>query len=69
MHLLKTPSVNTGVGIPQSVQLLGYERDNEGVMIRFPVRPRFCSLIHRVQSGSGARPASCDMGTGRPPPP
>jgi len=45
MHLQKAPSVNTGAGILQSVQLLGYGLDNEGIMIRFPARPRGCPFI------------------------
>jgi len=69
MHLPKAPSVNTGDGIPQSVQLLGYRLNNEGIMSRFPARPMCCPLIHRAQSGSGPHPASCAKGTGRPPPP
>lgn len=69
MNLQKAPSVNTEAGIPQSVQLLGYGLDNEGIKIRFPPRPRVSPIIHRVQSGSGAHPTSCAMGTGRPPPP
>jgi len=69
MNLQKTRSVNTGAGILPSLRLLGYRLDNDGIMIRFPARPRVYPLIHRVQSSSGANPNSCVMVTGRPPPP
>jgi hypothetical protein len=32
--------------------------------VRFPVQERDVSVIHVVQTGSGAEPASCLMGTG-----
>jgi hypothetical protein len=32
--------------------------------VRFPVGARYFSLLHSVQTGSGAHPASYPMGTG-----
>jgi hypothetical protein len=41
----------------------GYGLDNQGVGVRVPVGQKF-SLLHAVQTGSGAHPASYPMGTG-----
>jgi hypothetical protein len=41
---------------------LGYELDDRGSKVRFPVGARNFSLHHRVQNGSGAHPASYSMG-------
>jgi hypothetical protein len=43
---------------------LGYGLDNRGYRVRFPAGTGNFSLRHRVQNGSGARPASYLMGTG-----
>jgi hypothetical protein len=40
-----------------------YELDGRGIGVRVPLRARF-SLLHVVQTGSGAHPASYPMGTG-----
>jgi hypothetical protein len=40
----------------------GYVLDDGGVGVRVPVGSRF-SLLHVVQTGSGAHPASYPMGT------
>jgi hypothetical protein len=42
---------------------LGYELDDRGSRVRFPVGGGNFSLHHRVQIGSGAHPASYPMGT------
>jgi hypothetical protein len=42
---------------------LGYGLDNRGSRVRFPTGVGKFSLHHRVQSGSGAHPASYPMGT------
>jgi hypothetical protein len=42
---------------------LGYGVDDRGSGVRFPARAGSFSLHHRVQSGSGAHPASYLMGT------
>jgi hypothetical protein len=42
---------------------LGYELDDRGSTVRFPVGTRNFSLHHRVQNGSGPHPAPCPMGT------
>jgi hypothetical protein len=42
---------------------LGYGLDDRGSSVRFPARARNFSLHHRVQTGSGANPASYPMGT------
>jgi hypothetical protein len=39
-----------------------------GVGVRFPVGIRNFSLLHNVQAGSAAHPASYKMGTGEPSP-
>jgi hypothetical protein len=43
---------------------LGYRLDDRGSRVRFPVGAGNFSLHHRVQTGSGAHPASYPMGTG-----
>jgi hypothetical protein len=43
---------------------LGYGLDDRGSRVRFPAGAGNFSLHHRVQSGSGAHPASYPMGTG-----
>jgi hypothetical protein len=40
----------------------GYGLDDRGVGVRFPVGLEF-SLLHIVQTGCGAHPASCPTGT------
>jgi Na+-transporting methylmalonyl-CoA/oxaloacetate decarboxylase gamma subunit len=42
---------------------LGYGLDDRGSRVRFPAGVGNFSLHHRVQNGSGARPASYPMGT------
>jgi hypothetical protein len=42
---------------------LGYGLDDRGSRVRFPVVAGNLSLHHRVQNGSGAHPASYQMGT------
>jgi hypothetical protein len=42
---------------------LGYGLDDRGSTIRFPAGAGNFSLHHRVQTGSGAHPASYLMGT------
>jgi hypothetical protein len=42
---------------------LGYGLDDRGSRVRFPAGAGNVSLHHRVQSGSGAHPASYPMGT------
>jgi hypothetical protein len=51
-------SRNSAVGIATS-----YELDNQGVRVRGPVGQEF-SLLHVVQTDSGAHPASYPMSTG-----
>jgi hypothetical protein len=41
----------------------GYELDDWGSAVRFSARTGNFSLHHRVQTGSGAHPASYPMGT------
>jgi hypothetical protein len=43
---------------------LGYGLDDRGFRVRFPAGAGSFSLHHRVQNGSGAHPASYQMGTG-----
>jgi uncharacterized membrane protein YgcG len=42
---------------------LGYGLGDRSSRVRFPAGAGNFSLHHRVQSGSGAHPASCRMGT------
>jgi hypothetical protein len=42
---------------------LGYGLDGRGSRVRFPAGVGNLSLHHRVQTGSGAHPASYPMGT------
>jgi hypothetical protein len=42
----------------------GYGPDNRGSGVRFPAGTGNFSLLHRVQTGFGAHPASSAMGTG-----
>jgi hypothetical protein len=41
---------------------LGYGLDDRGSRVRFPAEAGNFSLHHRVQTGSGAHPASCPVG-------
>jgi hypothetical protein len=43
---------------------LRYRLDDRGSRVRFPAGAENFSLHHRVQNGSGAKPASYAMGTG-----
>jgi hypothetical protein len=49
--------------IAQPVQRLGYGLDNRSSRVLFPTGAGNFSLHHRVQTGSGAHPASYPMGT------
>jgi hypothetical protein len=42
---------------------LGYGLDDRGSRVRFPAGAGNFSLYHRIQNGSGAHPASYQMGT------
>jgi hypothetical protein len=42
---------------------LGYGLDDRGSRVRLPAGAGKCSFHQRVQSGSGAHPASSPMGT------
>jgi hypothetical protein len=44
----------------------GYGLDNRKVGVRFPAQAKDFSSNLCVQTGSGAHPASCTMGTGGP---
>jgi hypothetical protein len=59
--LLLCEAFNTGAAIAQSIQ-----RWATGCTagVRFPTWARHFSLLHSVQTGSGAHPASYPMGTG-----
>jgi hypothetical protein len=53
------------VTLPGSVGIAtGYRLDDRGSGIRFPVDVGSFSLLHCVQTGSGAHPASYTIGTG-----
>jgi hypothetical protein len=56
--LLLMESCDNSVGIA-----LGYGLDNRGSRVRFPAGAGNFSLHHRVQTGSGAYPASYPLGT------
>jgi hypothetical protein len=55
---LKVKSRGSSVGIA-----LGYGLDDRGSRVLFPAGTENFSLQHRVQTGSGAHPASYPMGT------
>jgi hypothetical protein len=55
--LVKGKSPDSSVGIE-----LGYGLDDRGSRVRFPTGAGNFSLHHRVQNGSGAQPASFQMG-------
>jgi hypothetical protein len=59
MKSLMSKSRDSSVGIA-----LGYGLDDRGSRVRFPAGAGNSSLHHRVQTGSGAHPASYPMGTG-----
>jgi hypothetical protein len=44
----------------------GYGQDDRAIEVRSPARAKHSSSSLCVQSGSGAHPASCAMGTGGP---
>jgi hypothetical protein len=44
----------------------GYGLDHRAIEVRSPAEARDFSSNPRVQTGSGAHPASCTMGTGSP---
>jgi hypothetical protein len=50
--------IRSSVGI-----VLGYRLDDRESRVRFPAGAGNFSLLHRVQNGSGAHPASYPMGT------
>jgi hypothetical protein len=52
-----TKSRDSSVGIA-----LGYGLDDRDSRVRFPARAGNFSLLHLVQNGSGAQPASYPMG-------
>jgi hypothetical protein len=52
-------SRDSSVGI-----VTGYGLDDQMIGIRFPARAGSFSLRHRIQTGSGAHPASYPVGTG-----
>jgi hypothetical protein len=43
-----------------------YGLDDRAIGVRFPARPKDFSSGLCIQTGSGAHPASCPMGTGGP---
>jgi hypothetical protein len=57
-YIIIIKSRDSSVGIA-----LGYRLDGRGSRVRFPARAGNFSLHYRVQTGSGAHPASYPMGT------
>jgi hypothetical protein len=51
-------------GNVKDVFRLGYGLDDRGSRVRFPGGAGNFCLLHRVQNGSGAHPASYPVGTG-----
>jgi hypothetical protein len=58
----RLPKINPTCDSSVSIAL-GYGLDDRGSRVRFPARAGNFSLHHRVQNGSGAQPASYQMGT------
>jgi hypothetical protein len=50
--------------IAQSIKWLCYGLDNRQTLVQFPALARYFSLHQSVQTGSGAHPTSCPVGTG-----
>jgi hypothetical protein len=59
--LFEAVSRDSSVGIG-----IGYELENRGTGIRFPAGARDFSVLHSVQTGSGAHPSSYPISTGGP---
>jgi hypothetical protein len=55
---------NRETRISQSVYRLGYGLDDLGVRVRFPAEAVDFSVLHKVQTGSGAHLFSYTKGTG-----
>jgi hypothetical protein len=53
------------IGEPDSI-VSGYGLDNQAIEVRYPAEAKDFSSNLCVQTGSGAHPASCTMGTGGP---
>jgi hypothetical protein len=49
--------------VAQSLQRVGYGLDDRGIAALFLAKASNVSLLHIVQTGSGACPNSCTMGT------
>jgi hypothetical protein len=56
----------TGEPVSSVSIVSGYGLDDRGIEVRFPPGARDFSSNLCVQTGSGAHPASCTMGTGGP---
>jgi hypothetical protein len=52
-----------GLSVMLNINTPGFERSDRGSRVRFPAGVGNFSLHHRVQNGSGAHPASYQMGT------
>jgi hypothetical protein len=61
VHTIKQKSRDHSVGTGT-----GYGLDGRGIGVRFPTEVRDSSLLHRVQGGSEAHPASYSMDTTDP---
>jgi hypothetical protein len=62
-HVNKTLAVRIIIIIISVSIGLDYRLDDRDSRVRFPARAGSFSLHHRVQTGSGAHPASYPMGT------
>jgi hypothetical protein len=57
--------ISNGAGLAQAVSIVSdYGLDDRAIGVRSPARAKDFSSILWVQTGSGAHPASCPMGTG-----
>jgi hypothetical protein len=67
LRLNKTCSYLQPWELGSSVSIVsGYELDDRAIEVRSPAEAKYFSSSLCVQTGSGAHPASCKMGTGGP---
>jgi hypothetical protein len=59
---------NVSSRVSSGIIVSDYGLDDRAIGVRFPAGARNFSCILCVQTGSGAHPASCTMGTGGPSP-
>jgi hypothetical protein len=64
IHGIKCKYLSMGSRVSSGSIVSGYGLDDRAIGVQFPVGAKDFSSILCVQTGSGAHPASCPMGTG-----